>query len=125
MEWLKKHRVFAKRFTECELFLIWKESFNGWPSLLGEKPAGFDDFPDHRPEKRRVKRGARYKDDYTKPIRCMIFDMLGFEKMEELKYLHRTEKERMLCDLKDTSHGTQIEILQELAEHLAKQLDLQ
>lgn len=132
MDWLKRKGIFLERFSEEELYQIYVEAAPEWPTLLGEKPEGFDSLPFVRPTEwlsgtwfaeRFSDRSKRYKSDYLVPIRSMIVSLLGADKLMDFIKKRKPLEERILEDLIDANPGERIEILQELAGHLAKQLD--
>ena len=110
-----------KRFSAMELYVIYEDlSKNKWSNLLGNPPEGFDGLP----ERKHRKRQGKSKEDYTYPICCYIRNILGDLEMERLRHARMNEKDRLIYDLNRANPGSKIGTHQEIAEILAKNLDL-
>lgn len=116
---------FLRKFSDYQLYEMYTALVSGkWPEMLGAAPKGFDDLPIATPKKRFRKKTQKSKRDYTEPVRKYIYHLVGWEKMNEMAYSQRSLDEKIYSDLMEANPGTKTEILEELAEHLAKNLDL-
>lgn len=116
---------FLRKFSDYQLYEMHMELLRGeWPEMLGEAPKGFADLPIDVPKKRFRKKAQKSKRDYTEPVQNLARALLGNEKMEVLAYLQSSTSQRLYQGLAAFNPGTKIEILEELAEHISKNLDL-
>lgn len=116
---------FLKQFSDYQLYEMYRKlSFGHWPELLGTAPQGFNELPKISPKKQFRKKMQKSRIDYTAPVGRLIGYLLGWEKIEVMHYLHSSTSQKIYKDLMDANPGSELEVLEELSEHLAKNLDL-
>lgn len=119
-----KANPFRGKFSVKELYEIYQDTRESkWPALLGQKPDGFDDLPDIRPDGKKGNKIRTVKEDLLFPIRCLMVELIGVDTIKMLEYEQMSPEQKINKALTYASPGSKIEDIQALSEHLARNLD--